>query len=187
MSKQSEAVKKWRKNTKQKMVESMGGKCQCCGYNRCNDALDLHHVNPLEKEFSFGSIIAKPKKWDKITEELKKCILLCSNCHREIHANLISLPNRYQKFDESLITMATKTEELDSCPICGKDKPKRQKTCSRSCAIRRKGCVDWSNIDLKELLLTNNVVQIAENLGCSESAVHKRRRKLNLSNPSKNN
>ena len=50
MSIKSEHVKQWRRNMKQKVVIAMGNKCQICAYNKCNDALELHHLDPNEKE-----------------------------------------------------------------------------------------------------------------------------------------
>jgi predicted HNH restriction endonuclease len=80
--------KKNRKEKKRKAVEHMGGKCSICGYDKCMDALEFHHVNPEEKEvptrFEF-----RTQKWETIVEELKKCIVLCSNCHREVHASML--------------------------------------------------------------------------------------------------
>ena len=61
----AEAVKKWRRETKKRMIDSMGGECQLCGYNKCQEALELHHINPDEKELSFGAIRANPKAWLK--------------------------------------------------------------------------------------------------------------------------
>ena len=46
----AEKVKRWRSNTKQKIVEAMGGKCQICGYNRCLAGLALHHKDPKQKD-----------------------------------------------------------------------------------------------------------------------------------------
>ena len=103
MSKNSDAVKRWRKNTKRRIIESMGGKCQICGYDNCDSALALHHIDPNEKEISFGAIRANPKNWLSIVEELRKCILLCHNCHSEIHANVTKLPEQYTIFDENYI------------------------------------------------------------------------------------
>lgn len=70
------------------MIDAMGGKCQICDYNKCQEAMDFHHINPLEKEFSFNRARANPKAIKKIIEELKKCVLLCSRCHREVHAGV---------------------------------------------------------------------------------------------------
>jgi 5-methylcytosine-specific restriction endonuclease McrA len=66
---------------KAKAVVLMGGKCTICGYNKCVKALDFHHTNPSEKDFN----ISKSSSWKKAKEEIKKCILVCKNCHAELH------------------------------------------------------------------------------------------------------
>lgn len=99
MNKKSIAVLTWRRKTKDRMVAAMGGKCQICGYNRCNDSLEFHHIDPLEKTFTFAGIRANPKKWEQICDELEKCILLCANCHREVEAKLVNIPSAYDRFD----------------------------------------------------------------------------------------
>ena len=74
-----------RKIIKQWAVEEKGGKCQCCGYDNCIEALEFHHLNPNEKDFTLSdrNLITD---WDLIKPEIDKCILVCANCHREIHA-----------------------------------------------------------------------------------------------------
>lgn len=69
-------------------VEYKGGKCSVCGYDRCADALEFHHLDPSQKDFGISSK-GYTRSWDKVKEELDKCILVCSNCHREIHSGLI--------------------------------------------------------------------------------------------------
>jgi hypothetical protein len=100
MSANSEKVKKWRKKIKERMVEAMGGKCQCCGYDRAHSALAFHHLDPTIKDFGFGSIIARPQSWEKIVAELRKCILVCHNCHFEFHAGMLQLPKKFAVFNE---------------------------------------------------------------------------------------
>ena len=81
------AVTKRRQRLKEMAIEYKGRKCIFCGYSKCVDALDFHHLHESTK--SFG--IAKDgltRSWEKIKKELDKCILICSNCHREIHAGL---------------------------------------------------------------------------------------------------
>ena len=58
--------------------------CAICGYDKCSAALDFHHVNSEDKEFniSMHSINYSDKR---VVEELNKCILICKNCHSEIH------------------------------------------------------------------------------------------------------
>lgn len=186
MSKTSERVKKWRASTKIKIVEAMGGSCQICGYNKCYNALDLHHLDSNEKDFSFGKIRANPQSWRKIVQELRKCILLCCLCHREIHANVAKIPETFVKFNEEFSDYKTlkNTKEFqnlfDKCK-CGNDKPIKNKYCSRSCSAKSNK-FDWSKVDLLEELKTKNAIQISEELGISDSSVYKRRNKLLIGN-----
>lgn len=69
---------------KQQCVDYKGGKCESCGYNRYLGALDFHHKDQTQKDFSI-SHVGKTEFCDKIKRELDKCQLLCSNCHRETH------------------------------------------------------------------------------------------------------
>ncbi len=158
----------------------MGKKCQCCGYATCYQALELHHIDPNEKEFSFGSVMSNPKKWTKIVEELRKCILVCSNCHREIHACIRQLPSIYAIFDESFVDYKPETEMLSPCLICGKEKPKQQKTCSYQCAIKLRGTFDWSKINLEHEMKTKSMLKISQEIGMSYTAIRKRAAKLGL-------
>lgn len=179
MSKKSEAVKKWRKATKARIVAAMGGKCQCCGYDRCNESMDLHHVDPEEKEMSMGSIRANPKAWSTIVAELRKCILVCRNCHGEIHYGLREIPVVYQRFDESYAEYRMVAEQLmDACPICAHLKPTDHHFCSLACAGIARRRVNWDDIPLLEMLKTRTARSVAEELGVSDAAVHKRRKKL---------
>lgn len=82
----AKAVKKNRASTKHKAVELMGGKCKICGYSKCEAALEFHHLDPSKKDFAIGGTIRY--SWSKVAEELKKCIMVCSNCHVEIHAGV---------------------------------------------------------------------------------------------------
>lgn len=72
-------------------IEYKGEKCEICGYNRCKEALDFHHLIPEEKEFKISDRNLPTSDWPRIKKELDKCILVCANCHREIHNNYINL------------------------------------------------------------------------------------------------
>lgn len=74
--------------------KSHGGKCERCGYNNYLGALDFHHINPNEKDFTIGNRNFKLKE---CVEEIKKCVLLCSNCHREIHAGIWNIREILEK------------------------------------------------------------------------------------------
>lgn len=183
MSYGSDRVKKWRKTTKRRIVESMGGKCVCCGYNKLDDALDLHHIDPNTKEKALGAIRANIINWESIVEELRKCVLICCRCHRELHSNLIELPLDVPKFNEDFLDYRKKNPEdsFDKCPICNNPKPKYLITCSLKCAAKRKSKIDWGNIDIAELYkIHKTFIKVGEILGVSDVAVRKRMKKLNL-------
>ena len=67
--------------------------CVLCGYNKCLDALDLHHVG--DKSFELSDV--KNTGVERLNNELSKCIVVCANCHREIHAGKIAKYDNYQR------------------------------------------------------------------------------------------
>lgn len=162
----------------------MGGSCCICGYNKCQSSLVLHHLDPDKKDFAISSIRANPKNWFSIVEELRKCVMLCHNCHCEVHEGLSFVPNNAPKFDEEYLEYrkieSIKDGKLTPCLVCGKLKPSFQKTCSKSCSARLRFKVDWDNIDLQKELKSKSILQLAKELGCSDGAIHKRLKKLGL-------
>lgn len=85
------AVAKRRRKLKLLAIEYKGGKCQICGYKKCEGALELHHINKANKEFGLGDK-GYTRAWEKVKSELDKCVLLCANCHREIESGITQLP-----------------------------------------------------------------------------------------------
>lgn len=77
-----------------------GDQCCLCGYSKCLEALEFHHLIPVQKSFEIAGAIAGQckKHFEEIVNESKKCILVCSNCHREIHANKIDTKNMITSF-----------------------------------------------------------------------------------------
>lgn len=69
---------------KERAVAYKGGSCQRCGYSRNRCALQFHHLDPSQKDFQIGG--HHGRSWDILKLELDKCILVCANCHSEIHA-----------------------------------------------------------------------------------------------------
>lgn len=68
---------------KAEIINFLGGRCSKCGYDKCRAALEFHH-NTSDKGGDMAYII-KNKSREKALKEGKKCILLCANCHRELH------------------------------------------------------------------------------------------------------
>jgi hypothetical protein len=81
--------KQYHQRAKEKAVKAKGGKCQICGYQKHIGALAFHHLDSTQKEHNFNNI-----SWTRMKKELNKCILVCFNCHQEIHGNIINIPKR---------------------------------------------------------------------------------------------
>ena len=119
MSKSSENVKRWRRKTKERLVKAFGGVCACCEINGPSCIMDFHHLDPDEKEFGFGAIRANIKSWGKIAKEVRKCVMLCANCHRKHHAGLLNIPPEARRFDESYANYKGKKRKI-LAPYAGK-------------------------------------------------------------------
>ena len=70
---------------KLKLVKMYKGCCGKCGYDRKYAALEFHHADSATKSFQLDLRSLSNRKWIVIVEEAKKCILLYSNCHAELH------------------------------------------------------------------------------------------------------
>jgi 5-methylcytosine-specific restriction endonuclease McrA len=81
------AVSRRRKRVREMAIDYKGGKCSVCGYDKCTEALEFHHLSSSEKDFGISNK-GYTRSWTKIKEELDKCVLLCANCHRETHAGM---------------------------------------------------------------------------------------------------
>lgn len=79
----SESVTKRKQKKKLMLVEEFGGKCSICGYGKCIAALQFHHLNPEVKEMALSS--THNVSYERMRAEAEKCILICANCHAEIH------------------------------------------------------------------------------------------------------
>ena len=77
---------------KKRAVEYLGGKCKICGYDKSLATLDFHHIDGDTKEFKISGNYNR--SWKRIKAELDKCVLLCANCHREIHQSIINLDTK---------------------------------------------------------------------------------------------
>lgn len=83
--------RKWHKMNKERWREVLLAKfgalkCQRCGYDECEDALDFHHIDPSRKDSTISRHMYRRKPTSERIEELDKCTILCSNCHRLIHS-----------------------------------------------------------------------------------------------------
>ena len=172
-------VTRIRKRRKKEVVESFGGKCQMCGYNKCVDALCFHHTDPTLKEYTPTTIINQWKTDRSIPQLIKeKVILLCSNCHYEVHS---------EEYDHSIQVERYPVIKKE-CEVCGKsffsmESPNNyQKLCSRECSDinRRKVSDRPSKEELKVLIEQYSFVRLGKMYGVSDNAVRKWAKKYEL-------
>jgi hypothetical protein len=71
------------KKQKIELVTYKGGQCEICGYNKCLSVLQFHHKDPREKDFEICT--KNGCNTDILKKEVDKCLLLCANCHLELH------------------------------------------------------------------------------------------------------
>lgn len=168
------------KRRKSNLIKVFHSKCCICGFDAFQEALEFHHVHPEEKEFSFGSD-AVTKALEKQLKEMKKCILVCSNCHRGIHAGVITIPENYYQFYDDEVAKEL-MEELDKikhrqthyCQRCGKVISSSKANYCVECGylVQRKS--DRPNREeLKNLIRCTPFTQIAKKYGVSDNAVRK--------------
>lgn len=82
------SANKQRVAVKLRALAYKGGRCEKCGYSKCNRALSFHHLDKAEKSFGIGSKLSR--SWSVLQKELDKCVLLCANCHMETHCRKCS-------------------------------------------------------------------------------------------------
>ena len=178
-------IKTFRQKLKSNLVYVLGDKCAICNYNKCITALELHHLNSEDKEFTFGSNANIAT--EIALNEAKKCILVCANCHREIHANLIdssSLKSTYseQRAQEVLeILHKHKTKNKVFCQDCGVEISESRAVRCIACANKaRQKCERPSREELKKLIRIKTFVSLGQDYGVSDKAISKWCKSMNL-------
>lgn len=82
--------KKWRQSTRKKFTDiKTDFSCVICGEPE-NICLDFHHLDSSQKEFSIANAVNRMST-TRLLKEIQKCVVLCSNCHRKVHAGLITI------------------------------------------------------------------------------------------------
>ena len=66
-------------------------KCKLCSEDE-TCCLDFHHRDPKEKDFELGIAANLGRSKERILKEIAKCVVVCANCHRKIHAGLVDCP-----------------------------------------------------------------------------------------------
>ena len=171
ISKRSINVTNHRKIRKQDLIKVKGGKCCICGFSFYPEALEFHHVNPREKSYQLSS--GSCRAWEKDLQEVKKCALVCSNCHKGIHAGILTVPINWDYIDQKAEQEITQRIEDNRTK---KEKVRPPKKDTRKCI--------WPDREtLKEEIRTIPFLKIGEKYGVTDNAVRKWCKHYNL--PSK--
>lgn len=120
-------------------INSRGGKCEKCGYNKNLAALEFHHNDPKEKEFGVDIRRFSNTSLIVLDAELSKCALVCANCHRETHneeLNMDNIPNLIKDSSKNTFSNRSGAE----CPQCNKrfKKSNGKIFCSDECREKSK-------------------------------------------------
>ena len=182
MSIRSEAVLRHRRKRRNEIIYFMGGKCALCGYDKDPSALEMHHLNPLEKQYQLSS--GNCKRIQDDIEEAKKCILLCANCHRETHSGMHK--DLITSFNQDKALEVLKTYQIAApkqCPKCGKVIAKTSQYCQQCFKQIKNEQFSQNHPNrekLKQLIRTTPFTTIGTIYCCSDNAVRKWCDKYNL-------
>lgn len=174
------AVLDWRRRAKLRLIASFGGSCGICGYNKCVRNLVFHHLDPSLKDKGFGHY--QSLAWDKIVAEIRKCVMLCHNCHGEFHDGLIIDLSRCPRFDEAYASYKNVKPKPSVCQNCGGPLPDgRTRYCKRACFVATHQSNKMpSRESLAEMLPTSSRTILAARLGVTTKTLRKWAHKLDV-------
>lgn len=176
MKTKSEIITQFRQKRKRDLITLYGGKCSLCGYDKSIKALEFHHIKPQDKKYALGTGNCH-KLQDDLTEA-KKCLLVCANCHREIHDGFYNDVNLfdYQKIDNQIEIEKLSISKDLFCKDCGVQITIYSKSgyCN-SCAQKHRAKVQNkpSREELKSLIRTLPFLKIATIYNVSDNAIRK--------------
>lgn len=180
-------VVSWHRRTKEKLIDYKGGKCERCGYDKeCPAVYHFHHKDPETKSFTISQ---KTFAFEKLKIEADKCLLLCANCHAELHeeeyAQIKETENN--KYQEHLDKMC----KVINCKVCNmefKQKRNNQKYCSNECSetINYKVKNRPTKIELEDLIKTNSWEGIGRQFNVTGNNVKKWARSYGIEIPARN-
>ena len=162
---------------KNNLIKVFDSKCCICGFDKFQQALEFHHVNPEEKEFQICGSNAVTKALEKQLIEMRKCILVCANCHRGIHQGYYQVPDNWK----SLFNEEIAQQLLDNlkpaeykCKKCGKNITRWSNGLCKECShIAQRVCDRPSRKELKDLIRTIPFTQIAKKYCVSDNTIRK--------------
>lgn len=135
------------------LIEYKGGKCEKCNYDKNIAAFEFHHLDPKDKKFQLDSRHLSNTNIIDLKTEVDKCILLCANCHRELHNKKFDKDNLKNLLIEynlsSNVKIFDKPKKVIKCKYCGKDFDfvKGKIYCSDECRYKDKNYPSYEEIN----------------------------------------
>lgn len=172
----------YRRRRKENLTKVCGEKCAICGYNRLPSALEFHHIDPSQKEYGIASGgVCHDLETD--LSEIKKCLLVCANCHREIHADLYTQEDLWNKqiFLEDIAQELREDKHIRLgtkeyfCEECGAKITKYSSTglCEQCVRKSRRKAERPDRETLKTLIRDTPFTKIASSYGVSDNTIRK--------------
>lgn len=166
-----EHVKRNRRETKSFLVEAFGGRCQVCGYHRTPNALEFHHLHEDLKTLGVSNSLNR--SMTTLTRELELCVLLCANCHREVHAGVTEAPEPNPGLAQEARRRYYQKSPPRTCQGCGKEIWRSSRWC-RGCLPPQSKKGRWGTLqEVLDMVQTQGYAKTGRNLGVSDNAVRK--------------
>jgi len=161
---------------KLELIKFRDGKCENkeCGYDKNIAALDIHHKDPTLKKFRLDIRNLSNRKMEDILNEFKKCVILCANCHREIHHPdlvLIDLDEMLKNIDEKVVSI--RTINKPKCVDCGEEINYTYKRCKKCNSITKRKVLRPPYNQLMEEIHKTNYVVVGKKYGVADNTIRK--------------
>ena len=184
----SSATSDFRRRRKLNLIKVCGNQCNLCGYNKVNSALEFHHIKPEEKSYGLASM-GTCHDLQQDLQEVQKCILVCANCHREIHEDLYTQEELLNKkvylkdiAEELIKDRDSKLEQKHYyCPECGKEITRNAHLCNECAHKQTRIVIDRPNREeLKNLIRNNSFTALGKQFNVTDNAIRKWCKAVNL-------
>ena len=175
-SKNSEYVCNHVKKRKKDLVSLFGGRCCICGFDAFQEALEFHHIDPSTKSFGLTDSNAVTKALEKQLEEARKCVLVCANCHRGVHAGYLELPSNAEVFfneERAQELIEEKQRKIYRCERCGAEITHKAKLCVECASLASRKVDRPSRDELKVLIREKPFTHIAKEYSVTDNAIRK--------------